>query len=186
MPAVFTTIAAASAARLRSDQPRPKVAPLTTDQRQAKIEERATRQARIDAKVQEWRAYTLNLANEYAAEFDLSTRYFLDIFFQGGAHMIHHQEKINPFNAFVSEKAAENRENGVPKKAQDMHDDIIDEYRALMEEDKNALVERFQKAKEHNATLRRDTPRARVLDVANVVRNMKMLVRYKHFHQNNY
>ncbi|KAJ6456757.1 hypothetical protein C8R45DRAFT_844700, partial [Mycena sanguinolenta] len=115
-------------------------------------------------------------AAEYGAEFDLNPRYFLDIFFQGGAKMVHHQERINPFNAFKSEKAAEHRELGAPKKAQDMHDDIIEEYSNLTNEEKDALVTRFKEAKDRNFNLRRDTPRARVQDVANVVLNMKMLM----------
>jgi hypothetical protein len=53
---------------------------------------------------------TNNLANTMAAEFDLKPRYFLDIFFQGGAHMITHQNALNPYNAFKNLKAAEARE----------------------------------------------------------------------------
>ncbi|KAJ6491154.1 hypothetical protein C8R45DRAFT_1096671 [Mycena sanguinolenta] len=176
MPAVFSTISAASSARRRPDQPRPKPAPLTQEERQTKQITRETRQALIDEWVNEWKAYTMQKAAEYGAEFDLNPRYFLDIFFQGGAKMVHHQERINPFNALKSEKAAENRELGALKKAQDIHDDIIEEYRNLTNEEKDALVTRFKEAKDRNFNLRRDMPRARVQDVANVVRNMKMLM----------
>jgi len=31
----------------------------------------------------------------------------MDFFFQGGAHMVTHREKINPYNAFMSLKAQE-------------------------------------------------------------------------------
>ncbi|KAJ7698301.1 hypothetical protein B0H17DRAFT_873074, partial [Mycena rosella] len=73
-------------------------------------EKRAEKQAEIDAAVSEWMAFTVKTANKLAAKHDLKPRYFLDIFFQGGAYMITHQDKINAYNAFKSEKAEENRE----------------------------------------------------------------------------
>jgi hypothetical protein len=43
--------------------------------------------------------------------------------------------------------------------------------------EKQALVERFRDVRENNHKIRRDTARGKIQDVANVVRNMKMLVR---------
>jgi hypothetical protein len=139
---------------------------------------------------------TNNLANTMAAEFDMKARYFLDIFFQGGAHMINHQDAVNPYNAFKSFKAAELREGaslwcpsspflivsciilaGESKKGAELHADHFEEYEALTPEEKTNLANEFGKICTQNFHLRRDTPRAKVQDVANVVRNMKMLVR---------
>ncbi|KAJ6562979.1 hypothetical protein B0H10DRAFT_2239676 [Mycena sp. CBHHK59/15] len=47
---------------------------------------------------------------------------------------------------------------------------------ALTDAEKDAMVERFRDNRTRNFALRRDTPRAKCHDVANVVRNMKMLV----------
>ncbi|KAF7334097.1 hypothetical protein MVEN_02315500 [Mycena venus] len=164
MPAAYTTIAASSSARIRVDAPpRRAQAPIPAEQQKEKREKRQERQSQIDAKVAEWWQYTLAKADEYAALFDLKPRYFLDIFFQGGARMIKHQGEINAYNAFKHEKAVEHREH------------IIDEYHSLTDTEKEALVERFRDIKLRNVTLRRDTPRARIQDVANVVRNLKML-----------
>jgi hypothetical protein len=111
MPTVFSTIAAASSSRIRPDKaPVRKSAPLTAAQVNENREKREKRQAEIDTAVDEWREMTNEKASELAARFDLKTRYFLDVFFQGGAHMVNHQEKINAYNAFKHEKAVENRE----------------------------------------------------------------------------
>ncbi|KAJ7279764.1 hypothetical protein C8J57DRAFT_1502402 [Mycena rebaudengoi] len=177
MPAIYTTIAAASSTRIRIDKPpAKKSAPLAADELKEKRAKRADRQAAIDEAVSEWREYTNMKAQELAAIYDMKPRYFLDIFFQGGARMIHHQEKINAYNAFKHEKAAEAREQGLAKTVPQLHTDHIEEYYALTDEEKGALVERFRDIKSRNFSLRRDTPRAKIQDVANIVRNMKMLM----------
>ena len=52
----------------------------------------------------------------------------------------------------------------------------FDEYQALTAEEKQELVERFRDERSTNMVLRRDTPRGRIQDVANVMRNIQMLV----------
>lgn len=47
----------------------------------------------------------------------------------------------------------------------------------MSKEEKDALLENFAQIKSDNFHLRRDTPRARIQDVANTVRNVRMLVR---------
>ncbi|KAJ6540246.1 hypothetical protein B0H10DRAFT_1756905, partial [Mycena sp. CBHHK59/15] len=121
-----------------------KSAPLTSTQLKEKREKRETRQAEIDAAVDDWRMYTNEKASELAERFDLKPRYFLDVFFQGGAKMVNHQEKVNPYNTFKSEKAAENREQGISKRVPELHADHIDEYNSLTDVEKDALVERFR------------------------------------------
>jgi hypothetical protein len=39
--------------------------------------------------------------------FDKKPHYFLDLFFQGGSHMVNHHEKVNAYNTFKSLKAAQ-------------------------------------------------------------------------------
>ncbi|KAJ6620824.1 hypothetical protein B0H10DRAFT_1945854 [Mycena sp. CBHHK59/15] len=177
MPAVYSTIASASRSRIRVYEPAlRKTAPRTPAELAEKKETRERRQAEINAAMEEWRDATNEKASELAARFDMKPRYFLDVFFQGGAHMINHQEKINAYNVFKSEKVAENRELGISKKVHEIHSDHIEEYNALTEAEKAALVERFSETRERNQHLRRDTPRANIQDVSNVVRNMKMLM----------
>ncbi|KAJ6609005.1 hypothetical protein B0H10DRAFT_1696730, partial [Mycena sp. CBHHK59/15] len=163
--------------RIRVYEPAPrKTAPRTPAELAEKKETQERQQAEIDAAVEEWRDATNEKASKLAARFDMKPRYFLDVFFQGGVHMINHQEKINAYNVFKSEKAAENRELGISKKVHEIHSDHIEEYNALTEAEKAALVERFSETRERNQHLRRDTPRAKIQDVSNVVRNMKMLM----------
>jgi hypothetical protein len=57
----------------------------------------------------EWFSYTEAKAVELGKKYDKWPRYFLDIFFQGGAHMVNHQDKTNPYNAFKNEKATQRR-----------------------------------------------------------------------------
>ncbi|KAJ6565110.1 hypothetical protein B0H10DRAFT_1759326, partial [Mycena sp. CBHHK59/15] len=129
----------------RIDKPPPKKsAPLTAIQAKEKREKRQTRQAEIDAAVDEWCSQTNEKATELAERFDVKPRFFLDIFFQGGAKMVHHQEKINPYNAFKSEKAAENRELGITKRVPELHTDHYEEYQSLTIAEKEVLVERFR------------------------------------------
>jgi hypothetical protein len=45
-------------------------------------------------------------AGELAERFNKKPHYFLDIFFQGGARMVH-ECSINPWNAFMSKKVGE-------------------------------------------------------------------------------
>ncbi|KAJ6612564.1 hypothetical protein B0H10DRAFT_1952250 [Mycena sp. CBHHK59/15] len=64
------------------------------------------------------------------------------------ARMVNHQEKINLYNAFKSEKAAQVcEEGGRGKMAPELHDEYYEEYNALTEEEKADLVERFKDTK---------------------------------------
>ncbi|KAJ6455347.1 hypothetical protein C8R45DRAFT_1187918, partial [Mycena sanguinolenta] len=126
----------------------------------------------------EWFSYTEAKAIELGKKYDKRPRYFLDIFFQGGARMVNHQEKVNPYNAFKAEKAAQRRDDGeTGMKVQELHDEYKDEYGALTATEKAELVARFEKVKEDIPKMRRDTPKAHVQDVANTVRNIEALFR---------
>jgi hypothetical protein len=46
-------------------------------------------------------------ADNLGKRFNKKPWYFLDIFFQGGAKMVTHNNKMNTFNAFKSLKAVE-------------------------------------------------------------------------------
>ncbi|KAJ7220384.1 hypothetical protein C8J57DRAFT_1015512, partial [Mycena rebaudengoi] len=83
-----------------------------------------------------WFADTQAKAHELAERFQKKPRYFLDIFFQGGAHMVNHQQKVNAYNAFKSEKLAECRENGESLNVTELHEQYNKEYKALSEEEK--------------------------------------------------
>jgi hypothetical protein len=103
-----STINAASSIRVHHTQQ--KSAPLTSKQKKEKKVQREENQAAIDEAVDEWFTSTMAKVNELAAQFNKKPRYFLDIFFHGGARMVHHHEKVNPHNAFMSLKAQELRE----------------------------------------------------------------------------
>ncbi|KAJ7016731.1 hypothetical protein C8F04DRAFT_980722 [Mycena alexandri] len=175
MPSTFATVTVASQPHLRFTEPK-KRAPLGPEQKRERKEARETKQERIDAEVSKWFASTMALAEKLALDFDLKPKYFHDIFFQGGARMVMHQQKLNPYNAFKSEKAAECRERGEYKDAAQLHIDYFEEYQGMTDEEKDELVERWVANRNRNVTLRRATPRAKIQDVANIVRNMKLLM----------
>ncbi|KAJ6550324.1 hypothetical protein B0H19DRAFT_1093671 [Mycena capillaripes] len=176
MPNVYATVALASSTRMRTGNHSHPPAPRTADQLKEKREERIGKQERIDARVQQWMESTNELATTLGKEFELSTRYFLDIFFQGGAHMINHQEAINPYNAFRGLKSMEIREQGLVMSAPELHAHFFDDYSKLTKQEKDDLCEKWEEVRSTNFRLRRDTPHAKIQDVSNVVRNMKMLL----------
>jgi hypothetical protein len=65
---------------------------------------------------------------------------------------------------------------GNPTKLQVLQQDYHEEYDALTKEEKEELVEEFNAHKEAGKKIRRPTARARIQDVANVSRNMQLLV----------
>ena len=101
----LSTINAASSIRSRHTQQ--KSVPLTSKQKTEKRAQREENQTAIDTAVDEWFSSTTAKANELAERFNKKPRYFLDIFFHGGARMVYHHEKVNAHNAFVSLKAQE-------------------------------------------------------------------------------
>ena len=88
-----------------------KLAPLTPAQRTAWAERHNKIQAEINDIINEWMKSTLNTASKLAHQFVKKEHYFLDIFFQGGAHLVHKKTKVNAYNAFKHLKAEELRDN---------------------------------------------------------------------------
>jgi DNA-directed RNA polymerase subunit H (RpoH/RPB5) len=58
-----------------------------------------------------------------------------------------------------------------------LQDQYKDEYEALTEEQREDLIEEFTVQQDERAKIKRPTPKARIADVANIVRNMQLLVR---------
>ncbi|KAF9486114.1 hypothetical protein BDN70DRAFT_794340 [Pholiota conissans] len=179
-PLVSSTIQSASAPRVRLAVAKPNPIPLTNEQRREKVAQREKTQAEIDVAVQAWFDSTIAKANELAEHFNKKPRYFLDIFFHGGARMVMHHEKVNPHNAFVSLKAQELREagndDGNKLSLLEIQHAFKDEYSNLGEEERLRLVHEFQETSTASKRLVRPSPRGRVQDVANVVRNMILLI----------
>ena len=82
-------------------------APLTDAQRKERSAASHKRQAEIDNAVRTWKATTLTLATDLARHFNKKPHYFLNLFFQGGVHLVHKQTKVNQHNVFLSMKAQE-------------------------------------------------------------------------------
>ena len=96
------TIKSSSVRRARR---RHKQAPYTAHQRALRAASRAERQANIDQAVGEWYSATLVKAGQLAATYNKKPRYFLDLFFQGGARMVQKHKKVNPWNVWISMQA---------------------------------------------------------------------------------
>ncbi|CAK5283133.1 unnamed protein product [Mycena citricolor] len=177
MPVGGLTIAAASQPRHCACASAPHQAPLTASQKSERKAEHVKNQEAEDAAVNEWFQYTHNLAHQLGERFDKKLCYFLDRFFQGGAKMIKHQEKVNPFNAYKALKAEEIQEaGGVVPNAPTLSETLSPKYAKLSEEEKAKLVEDFKDVKADISKIKRDTPRSKSQDVANVVRNVTMLL----------
>ncbi|KAJ6555542.1 hypothetical protein B0H10DRAFT_2241314 [Mycena sp. CBHHK59/15] len=128
MLGAYATIATPSSSRIRVTKAKP-CTPLAPDERKEKCENREIRKQKIDDVVGEWWASMHVKAEELGVRFDLSAHYFLDIFFQGGAHMINRQEKkVNPYNVFKSEKAAEAREHKIPEPDDEQKDELVERF----------------------------------------------------------
>jgi hypothetical protein len=106
----FTSKTILAVSQPRNRQIQHKSAPQPKHQKDEKALERARVQEEIDAAVDEWLDSTKKLALNLADRFNKKPRYFLDIFFSGGARMVHHRERVNPHNAFNSLKAQELRD----------------------------------------------------------------------------
>jgi hypothetical protein len=66
---------------------------------------------------------------------------------------------------------------GIVQRADKLHEEHFAEYQQLMEEQKQEMCNSFSKEREQNVVLRCDTPRGRIQDFSNTVRNLKMIVR---------
>ncbi|CAK5261819.1 unnamed protein product [Mycena citricolor] len=131
----------------------------------------------LEPLIADWFKSTIERADELSKRFNKKPRYFLDHFFQGGARMVNHQEKVNPFNAFKAFKAKEIREGrAIGLLFSTLSQGFIEEYRQLSDEEKEKLRTDYTAIKQESMAVKRDTPRARSQDVSNVVRNMIMLV----------
>jgi len=87
-----------------------KPAPTTAAQRKEKAKQREDNQEEINAEVTDWFNETMAKASILAAKFNKKPRYFLDMFFHGGARMINAVEEVNPYCAFLSLKSQELRD----------------------------------------------------------------------------
>ncbi|KAJ7062973.1 hypothetical protein B0H15DRAFT_958756 [Mycena belliarum] len=175
MSTKFTTIAGASHQHVRFTEPKPR-AKLTADQEKEKRQEREKRQDEIDEILAKWYTDTMALADDLAVRFKMKPKYFHELMFQGGARMLTHQTKVNPYNAFKAEKAAECRDRGEAKNVADLHNEYFEEYSQLTDEQKADIVERHQDLRTREVKLRRETPRGKIQDVANTARNMELLM----------
>ena len=57
-----------------------------------------------------------------------------------------------------------------------LQEELKEEYEALTKEERDEIVEEFTVQRDERAKIKRPTPKARIIDVANVVRNMQLLV----------
>jgi hypothetical protein len=179
-----------------------KSATLTPAQRTARTERNSQLQTEINNAIDEWSKTTLNTASELARRFDKKERYFLDIFFQGGAHLIHKQTKVNAYNAFKHLKAEELRDgksflgcdssssytSSTYSKLLPLPDgerptlsllnslEFKAEYEALDEADLEELVANHTENVSSGALRKRNSAQARVQDVSSTIRTMQKLV----------
>ncbi|KDR71988.1 hypothetical protein GALMADRAFT_74321 [Galerina marginata CBS 339.88] len=169
-----STINAVSSTRIRHTQS--KSAPLTAKQKKERTAKRLDNQAAIDEAIDEWFSSTISKAHELAERFDKKPRELLDRFFHGGARMVHHHEKINPHNAFISLKAQELRDDGHTMSLVDIQREFKHEYNALRDEEREELIKEFKENVDNTKHIPRPSPRGRIQDFSNTVRNIIMLI----------
>jgi|SRR5215471_14141966 len=86
-----------------------KAAPLTAEQRKEKKEARNDTAKAMAADIEEWHSFTMAKIEELAEKYHKKPRYFQDIFFQGGARLVH-SRGTTAWNAFLSKKMDEVKE----------------------------------------------------------------------------
>ncbi|KAF8179465.1 hypothetical protein BJ912DRAFT_804022, partial [Pholiota molesta] len=111
-----------------------------------------------------------------AERFNKKPRFFLDAFFHGGVRMINHHEKVNPHNAFISRKANELREEGQTISLMDIQRTYQQEYNSLTQEEREDVVCKFKENIDTSKRIARPSPRGRIQDFANTVRNIILLI----------
>jgi hypothetical protein len=79
-----------------------KSAPLTQQQKKEKQARREEKQAAIGRAFHEWHSATMAKAEELAIQFNRKPRYFLDLFFHGGAKMVNQRTSVTAWNAWSS------------------------------------------------------------------------------------
>jgi hypothetical protein len=83
-----------------------KAIPMSAELRKEKREAHDETARAIAADVDEWFSFTMAKIEELAEKYCKKPRYFQDLFFQGGARLVH-QRPTSAWNAFVSKKADE-------------------------------------------------------------------------------
>ncbi|PPQ75355.1 hypothetical protein CVT25_005593, partial [Psilocybe cyanescens] len=176
MPSSLTSLTVQSGSTARIRNTTGKASSLTVHQRKEKAIEREKTQQEVDEAVNEWFNNTMAKANELAERFNKKPRYFLDIFFHGGARMVNTREKVNPHSAFLSMKSQELRDDGHVMSMLNIQRDYKEEYNALADEEREELVREYKENLDSNKKLRRPLPRGRIQDIANIKRNMIYLL----------
>ncbi|KAJ3501325.1 hypothetical protein NLJ89_g9385 [Agrocybe chaxingu] len=132
--------------------------------------------AEIDEEVRRWKATTLNLATELGRRFDKKPCYFLDLFFQGGVHLVKKQNKPNVHNAYVRMKADTLRDQGEVPTLEVLHrQEFKDEYNALTEAERAELVASHQDSN-LDRHRKRPTAKSRIQDIMHTLKNIKMML----------
>jgi hypothetical protein len=176
-----------------------KSAPLTKEQKVQRAAKAACTKLTLAQGIADWHANTQLEAEELAQKLGKSKRYVLNAMFQDGAQMVNAREKTNAFNAFKSIRLAQinegkycydflctfreltvlierSNQNETSERLMDIQQQLLDEYRALSQEEKGGYVEQFEAEKSDQVTLRRTTVRGRVQTVANAKRNIVRVV----------
>ena len=169
----------------------------TPAQRTARAERNSRLQTEISNAIDEWMKSTLNTASELARRFDKKERYFLDIFFQGGAHLTHKHTKVNAYNAFKHSKAEELRDGETfliqvivlisklhpllpdgerPTLSKLNSEEFKAEYEALDDAELEELVANHMEHVSSGVLRKRNSAQARVQDVSGTIRTMQKLV----------
>lgn len=95
--------------RTRVRHTKSKAAPIPAAHRAEIQAARAERSLAIDSEIRDWHMATIAKANDLGTRFKKKPRYFLDLFFQGGAHLTRKNKKVNVHNAFLRMKAMQMR-----------------------------------------------------------------------------
>jgi hypothetical protein len=97
----------------RIREPREDVPPLPAIQRAAAQARNDEINARKDAYIKEWLAFTTEKATKMSEEFGESVRHCEDLFYCAGMRLIHSRPNGNAWNAFLAFKSLELKEGVV-------------------------------------------------------------------------
>ncbi|KAK1218521.1 hypothetical protein PQX77_011587 [Marasmius sp. AFHP31] len=124
---------------------RPKRPSMTCAERERRRNNRKSNYVKMKLRIGALRRYVQAECAQMGLDFDRKTRYFLDMFFQGGVRVSKPANEVNDFNAFKSNKAYELRKAGGPVMTiQEIQEAFKHEYDAQTPAERQKGVEEYK------------------------------------------
>ncbi|KAL0056558.1 hypothetical protein AAF712_016837, partial [Marasmius tenuissimus] len=181
--AKYNVVAPASSTHKKNRATRAKHPGLTHAEREQRHIQHRADYVKIKLKIGALRRYVRAECAQMSIEYDKKSRYFLDMFFQGGVCVSKLANKPNGYNTFKSNKAHKLRKAGGPAMTlQEIHTTFKAEYDSLTPAERQKGVEEYKARRDLNTQEKLKCPSvkekiadsaAAVSQVAGILRGLK-------------